>query len=162
MWCVILGCLIPRFPFWDPSLSPDHSIPPLQVEVTESGLCHGVVVWWSLDLEGMELNMDPWKYQQVCYMIHYCVFTVYYIAYLSIFHCTLQMYIYLLLESCRTCSGGITGCRRYSFYLHRWKSTKVYLCRRCPLSSNCLTPPLFPSPLLSHVLGLSIALIVSW
>lgn len=54
-----------RFPFQDRELSSDHSSPPVVVEATESGLCHGVVMWWSIDLEGEELSMSPWDYRQV-------------------------------------------------------------------------------------------------
>ena len=56
---------IPRFPFHDPDLSPDHSAPPVVLQASEGGLCHGLVVWWTADMEGSELSMDPWNYQQV-------------------------------------------------------------------------------------------------
>ena len=62
--CVMVS--FSRFPCWDPALPPSQSILPVEVEVTETGLCHGVVIWWSLDFEGTELNMDPWHYRQVC------------------------------------------------------------------------------------------------
>ena len=54
-----------RFPLHDPDLSSDHSAPPVVLQASESGLCHGLVVWWSADMEGSELSMDPWNYQQV-------------------------------------------------------------------------------------------------
>ena len=30
----------------------------------ESGICHGLVVWWDIDLGGVTLTMDPWDYKQ--------------------------------------------------------------------------------------------------
>ena len=54
-------CSCHRFPLQDKQLSPDHSSPPIVVEVTGSGLCHGLVI----DMEGEELNMEPWDYPQV-------------------------------------------------------------------------------------------------
>ena len=59
-----LGFVLYRFPFQDPELSPDHSSPPVVIPATDSGQCHGVVVWWSADMEGEELSMDPWNYPQ--------------------------------------------------------------------------------------------------
>ena len=80
----LMFILFPRFPFWDPALPPSQSVLPVQVEVTETGFCHGVVVWWSVDFEGTELNMDPWNYQQVCSKFplyttayYWCIPTVY-------------------------------------------------------------------------------------
>ena len=54
-----------RFPFSDPDLPTTHSSSsPTPVPVLESGSCHGVVVWWDIDLGGSTLTMDPWNYQQ--------------------------------------------------------------------------------------------------
>ena len=36
----------------------------MEIEVVESGVCHGLVVWWDIDLGGVTLTMDPWNYQQ--------------------------------------------------------------------------------------------------
>jgi aromatic ring-cleaving dioxygenase len=57
---------IARFSFQldDASLSPEHTSRPVEIEVAESGVCHGLVVWWDIDLGGVTLTMDPWNYQQ--------------------------------------------------------------------------------------------------
>lgn len=52
------------FQFDDANLSPGRTTKPVEIEVQESGLCHGLVVWWDIDLGGVTLTMDPWNYQQ--------------------------------------------------------------------------------------------------
>ena len=66
-----------RFPLGDPDLSPAHILAPTVVRiegaglaegvglVEGAGLAHGLIVWWSADMDGEELSMDPWNYTQV-------------------------------------------------------------------------------------------------
>ena len=53
-----------RFQFSDPTLSPDHSVPPVNLSVSASGRSHGLVVWWDMMLGDTPLSMEPWKYPQ--------------------------------------------------------------------------------------------------
>lgn len=52
------------FDFSDPDLSPDQVFAPVEVDVSASGMCHGLVVWWDIQLGDRTLSMDPWEYQQ--------------------------------------------------------------------------------------------------
>lgn len=45
-------------------VDPDQPYAPVCVPVTTSGTCHGVVVWWDMELGDRTLTMDPWVYPQ--------------------------------------------------------------------------------------------------
>ena len=55
-----------RFTLSSAALSSDRSVPAVLVPVSDSGICHGVMMWWSADMNGTELTMSPWQYIQVC------------------------------------------------------------------------------------------------
>lgn len=55
---------VATFDFGDSQMSPDCSSLPVEVAVTASGTCHGLVVWWDIELGEHTLTMDPWHYQQ--------------------------------------------------------------------------------------------------
>ena len=45
-------------------VDPSHLYAPVRVPVTSSGTCHGVVIWWDMELGDRTLSMDPWDYPQ--------------------------------------------------------------------------------------------------
>ena len=47
-------------------MSSERSIHNVVLPVTESGTCHGVLMWWTADMSGSTLSMSPWQYTQVC------------------------------------------------------------------------------------------------
>lgn len=54
-----------RFQFDDPNLPTSHfNLDSVPISITDSGRCHGLVVWWDIDLGGSLLTMDPWDYGQ--------------------------------------------------------------------------------------------------
>ena len=55
---------VASFDFSDPDMSPDDPIAPVGVTVRDSGTCHGLVVWWDIELGDCTLSMTPWDYQQ--------------------------------------------------------------------------------------------------
>lgn len=52
------------FQFSDPEMNPDLLYQPVAIPVTASGTCHGVVIWWDIELGDRTLSMDPWDYPQ--------------------------------------------------------------------------------------------------
>jgi protein arginine N-methyltransferase 7 len=55
---------IAKFKLSDPGLSSDRSVQEVVVPVSQSGTCHGVLMWWTADMSGTELSMSPWDYTQ--------------------------------------------------------------------------------------------------
>ena len=57
-----------RFSFTKlPVTSPQHC----EVSITQTGLCHGVVMWWELSLcPGVNLSTSPWNRTQVHLYFH--------------------------------------------------------------------------------------------
>lgn len=55
---------VAHFQFSDPKMNPDLLHAPTSVPVTATGTCHGVVIWWDIELGDHTLSMDPWDYGQ--------------------------------------------------------------------------------------------------
>lgn len=92
-----------RFALGAPSY---HSLPVVEVTMSESGECHGVLMWWTADMSGIELSMSPWQYTQVYY--HHTLIV-------TLFHCTLCMY-YGYIPNVLFISGGTIGFRLSSSF----------------------------------------------
>lgn len=58
------GMQVASFDFSDPDMRPDAPSAPVEVGVSTSGTCHGLVVWWDILLGDRTLSMDPWDYTQ--------------------------------------------------------------------------------------------------
>ena len=44
------------FQFDDATLFPEHTSSPVEIDIQEAGHCHGLVVWWDIDLGGVTLT----------------------------------------------------------------------------------------------------------
>jgi protein arginine N-methyltransferase 7 len=56
---------IAKFTLSDLAQLSGSSLSAVEIPVSDSGVCHGVLMWWSADMSGTELTMSPWQYTQV-------------------------------------------------------------------------------------------------
>lgn len=56
---------VERIPFTEECTSYKCSCVPVNVPVLETGVCHGIAMWWTLQMApGVTLSTDPWNYTQ--------------------------------------------------------------------------------------------------